>query len=93
MAEMVADQLTSIKDDIIKLFQMSIYSLYGVLYDAKNITYIDEPDFSFEEPSLAEKIQTVTSPVQSVVESLMDSTAKQMADVEAKYNKDKGKKE
>ena len=89
LAQSVAAELPNIKEDIIKLFQMAIYNLYGVLFDEKNITFLEEPDFTFEGPTLAERVQSKIAPVKSVVDSMMESTARQMADIERKYNKDK----
>lgn len=87
-AQMVSEQLPIIKDDIILLFKETIYNLYGVHFEKENVCFLEEPEFTYEE-SILDKVQSKVAPVQSVVDSMMESTAKQMADIERKYNKNK----
>ena len=58
-------------------------------FDEKNISFLENPDFTFEGPSLVEKIQNKIAPVISVVDFLMEQTATQMADAERKYRNHK----
>lgn len=87
-----AIELFNIGDEIIKLFQGAIYHLYGVLFDAENISYIEEPDFTFEEPNLIEKIIGGAASVMESIKPYLANTAKRYAE-EAKKNGDSEKYE
>ena len=87
-ARRVSEQLPTIKADIVLLFKEAIYNLYGVLFEKDNICFLDEPDFTYEEGVL-DKVQSKVAPIKYVLDSMMETTAKQMADVERKYKNDK----
>lgn len=77
-------ELLDVKDEIIKLFQATIYGLYGVLFKEENICYLEEPDFRFEEPLMIEKIFNKVAGATEAMKPYLADTAKRYAETAKK---------
>ena len=65
-------QLLSMTDDIAEVFQQALFHLYGVLFEKENIVLIKEPDFTFEGPSMLDRLNNLENTAQSVNAYLQD---------------------
>lgn len=60
-AEVIAEQLIGVTDDVISLFQKALHKLYGVHFDEEDILFIEEPNFSYEGDNLIEKAEQISA--------------------------------
>ena len=83
-AHFVYNDLLDLKSEITELFQQSLYILYGTLFDVDKIEFVEEPDFTYEGPSMLEKVRGAMAPAENVLRSQMASTANRAADIARK---------
>ena len=67
-AQYAFEELVRMKEIISELFQQSIYKLYGIMFDKDNITFLDEPDFTFEGPSAIDRLENATSSAKAFID-------------------------
>ena len=68
-------QLLRLTDEIAEVFQQSLYILYGVLFEKENITFMEEPDYTFEGPSFIdrlENLENIAASAQAFIEDYAD---------------------
>lgn len=56
------------ESEIAMLFQQALYSLYGVLFSVANITFLDEPDFTYEGPSAIDRLSNAANTAQAFID-------------------------
>ena len=56
---------------IVDAFQQALYRLFGVLFKKENITFLEEPDFTYEGPSLVERLECTAGTVRAYVETTL----------------------
>ena len=71
-AQYAHESLVELKDEIAELFQQSLYKLFGTLFDKDKIKFIDDPDFTYEGPSMIDKINNAANTAQSFINDYAD---------------------
>lgn len=61
------EKFCSMKHDIAKLFQQSLYKLFGVVFDINNIVFLEEPDFKYEQPDIVDRINNAANTAQAFI--------------------------
>lgn len=67
-AELVQMWLAEERDDIVELFQNIMFDLYGVQFSKENITYLENADFTEEQPSVIDRLEDSAGAVRSFLE-------------------------
>lgn len=67
-AELVQMWLAEERDDIVELFQNVLFDVYGVSFPKENITYLENADFTYEKPSVIDRLEDSAGAVRSFLE-------------------------
>ena len=70
------EELLEKSDTIIDVFQQALYRLYGVFFEKENITFLEEPDFTYEGPSFIDRVEGAASSAKAFVSDYVDRNCK-----------------
>ena len=70
--EWAFEDLLGLTDDIAEVFQKSLHNLYGVIFEKENITFVEEPDYTFEGPSFIERVEGIAGSVTAYAQECVD---------------------
>lgn len=70
------EELLEKSNEIIEIFQQSLYRLYGVLFEKENITFLEEPDYTYEGTSFVDRIEGAASTAKAFVSDYVERNCK-----------------
>lgn len=72
----ISEELYCLRDEIAEVFQETLYDLFGVRFQKENITFLQEPDFTYEGPSMADRMDDLRGKAETCKEFVRDYVEK-----------------
>lgn len=70
------EELMEKSETIVEIFQQALYRLYGVLFEKENITFLEEPDYTYEGPSLIDRVEGAANSAKAFVSDYVERNCK-----------------
>ena len=71
------DELLCVKGEIVELFQHTLYNLFGTLFEKKNIIFLEDPDFTYEGPSMIDRLESVANTAHNFIKDYAEKNYRQ----------------